>query len=148
MSSGALAFDVSDDPKVFIDLHVTSVHSQANYYLDVGDRTEETPFNKNNGGIGLRYQVEDFLDVTAGFYKNSFYNTSVYLGGEIHSSRKSFVSVGLAAALITGYIGTPTSTPVIALPIVQIGVPQVGIRVGYMPFGIARFATFSLYVGF
>ena len=153
-STNATAFDVSDNPKVFIDLHVTSFHSQDNWYLieQYQDGTEtitEIPFNENNIGIGVRWQIEEFLDTSIGFFKNSFHNTSFYVGGEIHTPRDYFVSVGFTVALVTGYTGQiPTETPIIAMPIVQIGVPKFGVRIGYKPFGIVKFGTLSFYVGF
>ena len=154
MSSNVLAFDVSDTPKVFIDLHVTSFHAQDNWYLTEEDQygentTTEIPFNENNGGIGIRWEVESFLDTSIGFFKNSFDKTTFYLGGEIHTPRQYLISVGFVAALVTGYSGNiPTPTPIMAMPIMQIGVPQIGVRLGYMPFGQVRFGTLSFYVGF
>lgn len=155
-SSNAMAFNVSDTPKVFIDLHVTSFHAQDNWHKPEPapwdpnkTMTTEVPFNENNSGIGIRWQIENFLDTSIGFFKNSYDNTTVYVGGEIHTPRTYFVSVGLMAAFVTGYTGNiPTPTPILALPIMQIGVPQFGIRVGYMPLGKVKFGTLSFYVGF
>ena len=153
-STNATAFDISDKPKVFIDLHVTSFHSQDNWYK-VGKvvghphatTTTEVPYNENNAGIGLRWPTAEFLDTSVGVFKNSYNNTTVYLGGELHTSRDYFVSVGVMAAFVTGYSGN-IPTPIIGLLLLQIGVPQFGVRVGYMPIGEVKFGTMSFYVGF
>lgn len=159
VSTSVAAFEES---QIYIDLHVTSWHNQENFYTEVPvyyrahpmyhnepkTQTIATPFNSNNGGIGIRGELEDWLDVGFGFYKNSFYKTSVYGGIEIHTSRKRFVSLGLTLMAVSGYMDTPTPTPVIVMPVINLGIPEIGMRVGYMPFGEVPFATMSFYVGF
>jgi len=151
VSVNALA-DTSNKTTMFVDLHMTSFHSQENYYedyeTDEGTKTTTIPFNEENFGIGVRYQLEDFLDVSVGFFKNSFYNTSVYLGGEVYTSRQRLISIGLAVGLVSGYRGTTIDTPVMVMPIMQVGVPEIGVRIGVVPFGVVPFATVSLYAGF
>ena len=135
-----------DEPKVFLDINIASKHSQELYWLE-GD-VDGTPFNEDNAGLGIRYELTEVLDVSVGFYDNSFYNTSVYAGMELHTPRKHWVSVGVAMAAVSGYAGTPTATPLIFLPVVQLGPPQMGARFGHMPIGEVKFTTFQLYVGF
>jgi hypothetical protein len=127
-----------------VDFNVASVHSQENYYIDGA----ATPFNEDNQGLGIRYGLTDHVDVMAGFYDNSFHKTSVYAGVEWHTSREYLVSVGVAVAAVTGYSGTPTETPLIFLPVVQLGQPEIGMRFGHMPVGEVKFTTFQLYLGF
>jgi hypothetical protein len=169
LSLNAQAFSVSDKPKWFIDFNVASFHNQEffyteeertvtsyNPYLNPNDPYQtytytevvETPFNEDNFGLGVRYEAHENLDVSVGFYDNSFYNTSVYAGVEVHTKRERWISVGASLALVSGYSGTPTETIMFVLPMVQIGPPQIGARIGYMPFGEVKFGTMQFYVGF
>jgi hypothetical protein len=173
MSLNAQAFRVSDNPKWFIDFNVASFHNQEFFYTEetktgvnrpfmldsnggfyygyeeyTYTETVATPFNEDNFGIGVRYQAYENLDLSVGFYDNSFYKTSVYAGIEVHTKRDRWISVGAALALVSGYSGTPTESVMIFLPIVQIGPPQIGARIGYMPVGETKFGTLQFYLGF
>lgn len=166
LAGNAHAFNVSDDPKWFIDFNVASFHNQDLFYTEetktgyinnpylgiegeyTYTETVATPFNEDNFGIGIRREVHENLDISVGFYDNSFYKTSVYAGIEVHTKRDRWISVGAALALVSGYSGTPTETIMFVLPMVQIGPPQMGARIGYMPFGEVKFGTVQFYLGF
>lgn len=141
----AKAFEVSNNPEYFVDFNIASFHDQDQWYDDKGQAHD---FNEDNMGIGLRKPLTEHIDVSVGFYDNSFHKTSVYTGLEWHTKRTRLVSLGIAAALVSGYTDTPTPTILMFLPVVQLGPPQIGVRVGYMPLGKAKFSTMQFYLGF
>lgn len=161
-ASKANAFEVRDKPTVFLDFNIASKHSQDHYYVEepvyyqahpMYDHLPDThmvkyQFNEDNAGLGIRYQVHENIDISLGFYDNSYHKTSVYVGAEAHTSRKRLISIGIALATVSGYSDTPTETPLLLLPVVQIGPPQIGARIGYIPFGEIKFTTFQMYLGF
>ena len=166
ISQTSFAFNVKDHPKWFFDFNVASYHNQDLFYTEetfersymspyrvepikyTVTEIVETPFNENNFGIGIRYEVRPNIDLSVGFYDNSFYKTSIYAGAEFHTLRSRWISIGVAFGLVSGYQGTPTPSTFLVLPVVQLGPPQMGVRLGYMPVGEVKFGTMQFYLGF
>jgi len=141
----ALIF-ISDAESDELNIHVSSWHSQDRDF-----------YNYKNTGLGYSYDYTDFLQIKVGFYKNSFYKTSVYLGGNYHQENCNFC-LGVFVGGVTGYSNivsqqAPAATrnlnefQFIVLPSLTIRESKHhSITLGYMPSfvkGSISFATFT-----
>jgi hypothetical protein len=151
LSSGALSAQ-----ELWLDVHLLSNHS-ADYYYDGCDRRAyddrnicqvKRPFNENNLGLGLGYELNRYVELGVGFYENSYYNTSVYAGGDVHiplvATPRGHVKLGAAIAFVTGYENTPTQTPILFLPTLTVGNEHVRAKIGFAPVGEVTFYTLSV----
>ena len=129
--------------EIWGEYHVGSNHSDKYWYDDNGRRHE---FNENNTGGGISYGINDNVEVIGGFYRNSYDNTSVYAGADVHTGRRHGISVGVSAGKITGYEDTPTATKFMVLPNVVIGNRRSVFRtkVSIMPIGKVKFISLTI----
>ena len=134
---------ISAEGDLWLNIHIASKHS-GDYYFDqrvdwegMGEPNNEIakrPYNEQNYGLGFIYEVEDFLDSRAGFFKNSVHETSIYGGGSLHTSNTNLVSVGVMLGIVSGYeaAGGQTLMP-IALPYIGINSKHVRAELTYLP---------------
>ena len=124
------------------EYHVGSNHSER-YYWEGNERHE---YNEKNTGGGIAYGLNDNIEVIGGFYRNSYDNTSSYVGADIHTGRRHGVSVGVSAGRITGYEDTPLGTKYMVLPNVVIGNEYnvFRVKVGIQPIGDGKLMTLTI----
>ncbi len=140
------------------EYHVGSNHSEPGYYqpkyytsrvtnkpVQVGSTYHE--YNENNTGGGLSYEVTNHIEIGAGFFKNSYHNTSIYSGADLHTDRRKRISVGISVAAVTGYKDTPENTHVMILPNVVVGNEHLRMKIGYVP-GAVSLTTLTVGIGF
>lgn len=78
-------------------------------------------FNAINIGFGAEYQFSTVASITAGFYRNSYSNSSKYLGAYWQPLAVGPLRVGMVAGLFNGYDNTnnggwfPAVLPAISL---------------------------------
>jgi len=118
---------------IFICLFSTGVKADyltttlASYHKD-----REAGYNEFNPGIGYRSGY-----MTAGAYKNSHDNLSVYLAGEYHYPFKRF-SLAIQSGVVSGYTADQLETPSIgdfrlyALPMIVVG-KDIQYKIGVFP---------------
>lgn len=139
-----IAFDAhSRQGTTWGEYHVGSNHSQSYYY----DETGRHDFNENNTGGGISHEVSNNFEVGAGFFKNSYSNTSMYGGIDIHTSRARYVSIGVSLGPITGYADTPQGNRWMILPNLVFGNDRIRTKIGYIP-GDVSVTTLTIGVGF
>jgi hypothetical protein len=128
------------------EYHVGSNHSER-YYWDGGKRHE---YNEKNTGGGISYGVNNNIEVISGVYRNSYDNTSIYAGADIHTSRVKYLSVGVSAGRITGYDDTPLGTKYMVLPNVVVGneYSVFRVKVGIQPIGDVKMMTLTVGLNF
>ena len=81
----------------WIDIHLVSMHSSPTYTKD----GKEYAYNEKNIGLGLDIPRTKNASYIAGFYDNSYNNTTVYGGMDFHSA--GIFAMGVSAGLVTGY---------------------------------------------
>jgi len=99
--------------------------------MHIGSRhaDREAGYNETNLGLGYMYGVNPHVEVGAGFYKNSEYNQTQYVGGDLHTDTRYPIRVGVSAGMVTGY----ANTIVMVLPNVTMTEGRVRIKVGWLP---------------
>ncbi|MFV2055141.1 MAG: hypothetical protein ACC707_01685 [Thiohalomonadales bacterium] len=75
-----------------LDVNIASLHVGSSNYN----------FNQENLGLGYTYDISDYLDASAGFYKNSYYKTSTYLMIGLHQDM-GWWDFGFKFGVVTGY---------------------------------------------
>lgn len=68
------------------------------------DRNKD--FNSTNIGLGAEYQFSSVLSITAGVYRNSYYQTSAYVGSYWQPIMVGPIKLGLVAGMFNGYSNT------------------------------------------
>lgn len=63
-------------------------------------------FNSINIGLGAEYQFSSVASITAGVYRNSYYQASSYLGSYWQPIQMGPVKLGLVAGIFNGYSNT------------------------------------------
>lgn len=133
MITGMSLFSRAAD--LYLDVNGFSRHSQK-YYTYQGQRQA---FNEDNAGLGLTSSWTDNVDLTAGFYRNSYAKPSVYGGANLHMNFKGGPIVwrpGVSVGLVSGYDNTPDHAGVVRLavmPNVAISTGNLGVKIGYVP---------------
>jgi hypothetical protein len=86
-------------------VHFNSGHPDNPPYWMVGtyDKEERRPWNEFNPGIGVNYEVNDWMHAGVGVYKNSIHNTSVYALVGAETDRSKFLGAGVEIGAVTGY---------------------------------------------
>lgn len=85
-------------------------------------------FNSLNYGLGLEYQFSSVASITVGSYRNSYYQTSSYVGAYWQPLAVGPFHLGIVAGGFNGYSNThnggwfPAILPVIALEGDRVGV--------------------------
>ena len=131
--------------EIWGEYHMGSRHSELYWYDDKGERHE---FNETNTGGGVSFGVHPNLEIGVGFFRNSYNNTSVYAGVDIHTDSRKPLRVGVSVAPITGYKDTPQDTHFMVLPNVVMRAGQIRTKVGIMPIGEIKLITLTVGVGF
>lgn len=89
---------------VWLDVHGVSYHDKAGRcYTEAGVCKK---FNEFNRGVGLSYGAQDWLEVSAGYYRNSYDENTVYMSGTLKHDipiGNFTVSPGLRLGIATGY---------------------------------------------
>jgi len=119
-----------------LDLNLTSNHTTDGYY----ENGQYIKYNSKNRGAGVTYFNGENTEVFTGWYSNSYYQKSVYLGVNFVASYKFgkiAVRPGLAIGGVSGYLNTPQQTTdgmmLMVLPNVSVGVGDFSVKVGYVP---------------
>jgi hypothetical protein len=86
--------------ETYLILHIASHHSEDTYIAD--DNTEQ-PFNEFNPGIGIAYDINNYVQARAGFYDNSYNRLSVYAAGSLHTDINYLISIGTQVGVVSGY---------------------------------------------
>lgn len=140
MSSTSFAMDKG---QTSFDLNIGSHHSDDTHSGGIA-------YNEDNYGLGASYAYEDWLDIKAGFFDNSYNKTSVYVGGSLNKDYNFnglVVSPSAALLLTTGYQDTPENAPAVApIPLLglAVGAGPVRANIGYVPFGETRVFTLQM----
>ena len=120
---------------IWLDINGASRHSKDTYF----DRGKTHRYNESNLGLGLTYDANKYVGVTAGFYDNSYYQTTVYAGVRLGYSfvvGDVVVSPGIHAGYASGYADTPVHSsrlrPVV-VPNLRVAYRGVGVTIGYVP---------------
>lgn len=95
-----------------------------------------TDFNESNLGVGYVRNINKYIDVRGGAYDNSYYRTSVYVGGGAHLPIGNSFDVGIQGGAVSGYAGTAQGSGTISpfvLPYVRGRYRRVFGEVGYIP---------------
>jgi hypothetical protein len=110
-----------------------AVASVASYHTD-----RDAHYNERNGGLGIEHDIADNARLIAGFYRNSLYRESMYLGATFTPLHVTdHIRVGVIAAFVTGYnINDGNAVPMAAL-LVQVEGERVGINLGAIPRSVA-----------
>lgn len=90
----------------WLDVNLASNHS-IDYYMKNGQRHN---FNEDNFGLGITKELSQSFDFKTGFFKNSFNNQSLYIGGNLKHTQKIgqwFIEPGVTLGVATGYQDTP-----------------------------------------
>ena len=100
-----------------------------------GSGAAESEFNERNLGIGFKHRLGWNFSMRGGIYDNSYNNSSVYFGGDWHSSNRAF-NYGIQGGLVSGYRGTAEgkgdATPYL-LPYMSFTTGTVTAEVGCLP---------------
>jgi hypothetical protein len=132
----------------WLDVHLTTSHTKRSYTDQSGKDIE---YNQNNFGLGLALPVYTNIDVRAGFFKNSFNNTSVYAGADFYVNRSRYFTYGVNAGVASGYENTPAQTSTLApmlMPHVTFKVNNFRSEIGYIPaFNQSQVAFLTFSVG-
>ena len=118
-----------------LDINGASRHSKDTYRYQ--GKTHK--YNESNLGAGLTYGVNKYVGVTAGFFDNSYYQTTVYAGVKLGYDivfGDVVVSPGVQAGYASGYADTPvqsSSLQPVVLPNLRVSYRGVGVTVGYVP---------------
>ena len=95
---------------VFLDINGTSKHSKDTYIYDGVTHA----YNSRNIGLGLTYGLNKYLDLSGGFYDNSYYKLSVYGGLTLKHDLlygNFRITPGVSLGVATGYSDTPVQAP-------------------------------------
>lgn len=141
-----------------LDVNGLSRHMES-HYTDSG-RTYH--YNQTNNGLGASIEWDGWrrwldepvldVDVTFGFYENSYDDTSFYVGTFVHrefSHGDWIVAPGIKVLLLSGYDDSPQDAPaVFPLPLlgVEFGHRALKLHLGVLPFGEVPVATLQLQV--
>jgi len=120
---------------LYLDINGFSKHS-SEYYSYQGEKNK---YNSVNPGLGITMNIAKYADVFAGFYDNSYYQTSVYAGVNLKvpfTISEIGIAPGVAVGGISGYEDTPLETQKISalvLPNLVFSYRNAGIRISYVP---------------
>ena len=102
----------------------------SHHYQEPGKRPK--PYNEHNYGVGFEYELGKESRLVGGEFRNSFKDTSAYLGYAwmpIHMGQH--VHLGMVPLLVTGYKKHPIM-PVV-LPSIAVEDKNLGFNIGIVP---------------
>lgn len=90
----------------YLQINGLSYHDTENRYFYDMNSGKRRPFNEVNLGAGIEYFATDHFGVMAGYYNNSYYDDSFYIGAIVETSslfNQEVVGVGIQAGFVSGY---------------------------------------------
>lgn len=133
LSVSAISFGQSYGPiEVIAPIEKSSLWINPGLYSYHFDQNKD--FNSVNYGLGLEYQFSSVASVTIGTYRNSYYQTSNYIGAYWQPLAVGPFHVGVVAGGFNGYSNTQNGDwfPAI-LPVVSIEGERVGLNLIIIP---------------
>jgi hypothetical protein len=107
------------------------------YHLD-----REQRFNERNPGLGIEHGLTENTRAVAGFYKNSIYRESAYVGASWAPLIAGNVRAGVVGGVITGYRISPAP---MLVPVLMVEGKRIGANILFVPPVIKDVpATFAL----
>ncbi len=106
----------ADQGDLWLDVNGLSWHTQRTYFWQGQTRT----YNQTNFGLGVGAGLNDWSEVKAGWFNNSYRKTSVYATVNLtptwlkYRNGDWYVAPGVALGAITGYHDTPEQTDTVA----------------------------------
>lgn len=125
----SFAFSASKCHATEILFHLSSKHGEEFYYDK--STNEQKDYNSINRGVGVSYPIINYMDVRAGFYKNSYFNNSGYIGVFPHLDIFKGLKAGVQMGYVSGYTGY--SSPLLLLPTISYTFKNVVSEIGYIP---------------
>lgn len=117
----------------WLNIHLGSSHEKRTYIDQSGNDIE---YNQKNFGLGLSVPAYSNIDARAGFFENSFNNTSYYAGADFHYNTSRYITVGVNAGVASGYEHSPVRSSALApmfVPHVTMKVKNFRTEIGYVP---------------
>jgi len=99
----SLTFAAEKD--LWLDVNVGSYHSTSEYC----EKDKCKKYNQFNYGLGLSYEISKSLELTGGYFRNSFDKNSFYAGTKIKHDfvvNGFTISPGVVISITTGYNNT------------------------------------------
>jgi len=115
----------------FYNIHQARADGVVNLHLGSKHINAQRDFNETNLGLGVAYNLGTNASLRGGFYNNSEDNTSVYMGGELHSNQSRMFTVGLQYGVVSGYSQIPLVFYV--MPVISHRYKNVRTEIGYIP---------------
>jgi hypothetical protein len=81
----------------------TLANGDISWTADMSHAEERRKYNEFNPGIGVNYEVNNWMHAGVGVYKNSIHNTSVYALVGAETNRSKFLGAGVEVGAVTGY---------------------------------------------
>lgn len=149
----ASAYAVEID-SLYLDVNGLSKHSSEVYSF----RGKKYNFNEQNPGLGVTFSLRElfpeYLEITSGWYKNSYSKNTIYFGGHL---KRSFIfgdfviTPKITIGFATGYKETPMNADILQITVVpnmQLRYKNVGFSIGYVPasFANTEHATVSIVI--
>ena len=139
----------------YLTLNVASHHTDDSYCYD-GECGQQ--YNELNLGLGITHTLRDSVDLSAGFYNNSYNITSVYGVANFNYDFGTgwlVVSPGITIGAVTGYRNTPMrleefsvgDTSLLVLPNINFDVFRFRTTVGMIPGMQGRSPLYTLQLG-
>jgi len=139
----------------WIDVNVASYHAGSNGYCYNGICND---FNQFNYGLGVSYEMDNLVEWTGGFFRNSYDKNSMYGGIKLNHNfdvGRFDVTPGILIGGVTGYDETEVEAAplqLVALPSVSVSYKRIRGVFGVAPVGLVSpsssvTAVFTFQVG-
>ena len=98
------------------------------------DDARPRDYEQRNWGLGFEHELTRTVRATAGFYRNSIRNESLYVGAVWAPISFGVARLGLAAELVSGYETAKSREPVKALfPVLAFEWRTFGLNIPFVP---------------
>ncbi|MHB0978435.1 MAG: hypothetical protein ACYC1K_03500 [Minisyncoccota bacterium] len=130
-----LPHNISTAGELYIDINGKAWHDNKTYRYE----KQTFNYNENNLGLGLTYSIHKYIEISTGYYYNSFRRNTLYGAAKLKYDikYKAFtITPGLGLGLVTGYEDTPVKADIIqpvVIPVLRIVYEKVGLTIGYLP---------------